>query len=315
MRAEFEWQNTRLLLGECASSSLAARTRICPVSSDGRAPVLQTGSRRLEPSTGYQIWGRRLIGRTPVLQTGNEGSFPSASTKFGRPWFSGRIRHCQCRGAGSIPADRSTRRWYMGCASAFQAEEADSISARRSRFSGCRVTGSPPALGAGRWRFKSSHPDQFFGKWPSAQGAGFGYRRSRVEIPPSRPDCCGVEEWFLGGLISHTGRFDSGPRYHFFCPRRLAAGFLILDQGTRIQLPPRVRGRGGVGVLAALSMPRTPVQVRSSPPIFMACSSIGRMGDFQSVEAGSTPAQATKGALCKSSTTFRCGEPRLTKAP
>ncbi len=59
-----------------ASSSLAARTRICPVSSDGRAPVLQTGSRRLEPSTGYQIWGRRLIGRTPVLQTGNEGSIP-----------------------------------------------------------------------------------------------------------------------------------------------------------------------------------------------------------------------------------------------
>ena len=66
-----------------ASSSLAARTRICPVSSDGRAPVLQTGSRRLEPSTGYQIWGRRLIGRTPVLQTGNEGSSPSASTKLG----------------------------------------------------------------------------------------------------------------------------------------------------------------------------------------------------------------------------------------
>lgn len=66
-----------------ASSSLAARTRVCPVSSDGRAPVLQTGSRRLEPSTGYQIWGRRLIGRTPVLQTGNEGSSPSSSTKFG----------------------------------------------------------------------------------------------------------------------------------------------------------------------------------------------------------------------------------------
>ena len=90
-----------------ASSSLAARTRICPVSSEGRAPVLQTGSRKLETSTGYQIWGRRLIGRTPVLQTGNEGSSPSASTKFGRSWFSGRIRHCQCRGAGSIPADRS----------------------------------------------------------------------------------------------------------------------------------------------------------------------------------------------------------------
>ena len=66
-----------------ASSSLAARTRICPVSSDGRAPVLQTGSRKLETSTGYQIWGRRLTGRTPVLQTGNEGSSPSASTKFG----------------------------------------------------------------------------------------------------------------------------------------------------------------------------------------------------------------------------------------
>ena len=66
-----------------ASSSLAARTRICPVSSDGRAPVLQTGSRKLETSTGYQIWGRRLIGRTPVLQTGNEGSSPPASTKFG----------------------------------------------------------------------------------------------------------------------------------------------------------------------------------------------------------------------------------------
>ena len=66
-----------------ASSSLAARTRFCPVSSDGRAPVLQTGCRKLETSTGYQIWGRRLIGRTPVLQTGNEGSSPSASTKLG----------------------------------------------------------------------------------------------------------------------------------------------------------------------------------------------------------------------------------------
>ena len=173
-----------------ASSSLAVRTRICPVSSDGRAPVLQTGSRKLETSTGYQFWGRRLIGRTPVLQTGNEGSSPSASTKFERSWFSGRIRHCQCRGAGSIPADRSRIR---GCSSMAEWESSKlsttgSIPASRSRISGCRVTGSPPALGAGRWRFKSSHPDQFCGKWPSAQGAGFGYRRSRVEIPPSRPD-------------------------------------------------------------------------------------------------------------------------------
>ncbi len=171
-----------------AGSSLVARTRICPVSSDGRAPVLQTGSRRLEPSTGYQIWARSDNGSTPVLQTGSGDSTSPASTRL-----SGHNSMAECLvanedAAGSIPADRSTRRWYMGCASAFQAEEADSISARRSRISGCRVTGSPPALGAGRWRFKSSHPDQFYGKWPSAQGAGFGYRRSRVEIPPSRPD-------------------------------------------------------------------------------------------------------------------------------
>jgi hypothetical protein len=170
-----------------ASSSLVARTRTRPVSSEGRAPVLQTGSRKLETFTGHQVWARSDNGSTPVLQTGSGDSTSPASTRL-----SGHNSMAECLVAnedavGSIPADRSTRRWYIGCASALQAEEADSISARRSRFSGCRVTGSPPALGAGRWRFKSSHPDQVCGKWPSAQGAGFGYRRSRVELPPSRP--------------------------------------------------------------------------------------------------------------------------------
>ena len=39
--------------------------------------------------------------------------------------------------------------------------------------------------------------------------------------------------------------FDSRARYQV-CPRRLAAGSLILDQGTRIRLPPRVRSVRGV---------------------------------------------------------------------
>ena len=147
-------------------------------------------------------------------------------------------------------------------------------------------------MGTGRWRFKSSHPDQFYGKWPSAQGAGFGYRRSRVEIPPSRPDCCGVEEWFLGGLIRHTGRFDSGPRYHF-CPRRLAAGTLNLDQGTRIRLPPRVRSVGGV---RPSSVPCHGTdhgfKSRTDRQILWPRRLPVRMGDFQSLEVGSTPTEA-----------------------
>ena len=39
--------------------------------------------------------------------------------------------------------------------------------------------------------------------------------------------------------------FDSRARYQV-CPRRLAAGFLILSQETRIRLPPRVRSVRGV---------------------------------------------------------------------
>ena len=189
----------------------------------------------------------------------------------------------------------------MGCASAFQAEEADSISARRSRFSGCRVMGAhllweqggggsnpliptsltgsglvlkAPVSGTGDRGLKSRLPDQI--------DAGLRSGSSVVSLVRQLTDSIPVPATIFGG------------------PRRLTAGFLILDQGTRIRLPPRVRGRGGVGVLAALSMPRTPVRVRSSPPSFMACSSIGRMADFQSVKAGSTPAQATNGAFGKS---------------
>jgi hypothetical protein len=73
----------RPLKPRSASSSLAARTRICPVSSDGRAPVLQTGSRRLELSTGYQVWARSDNGSTPVLHTGSGDSTSPASTKLG----------------------------------------------------------------------------------------------------------------------------------------------------------------------------------------------------------------------------------------
>src|SRR5208337_87284 len=43
-------------------------------------------------------------------------------------------------------------------------------------------------------------------------------------------------------------------------------GFLILDQKTRIRLPPRVRGCGGAGVLACLSRRRTRVRGPSAPP-------------------------------------------------
>ena len=63
-------------------SSSSAPTKVCPVSSDGRAPVLQTGSRRLEPSTGYQIWARSDNGSTPVLQTGSGDSTSPASTRL-----------------------------------------------------------------------------------------------------------------------------------------------------------------------------------------------------------------------------------------
>ena len=156
-------------------------------------------------------------------------------------------------------------------------------------FTGSGLVLKAPVSGTGDRGLKSRLPDQI--------DAGLRSGSSVVSLVRQLTDSIPVPATIFGG------------------PRRLTAGFLILDQGTRIRLPPRVRGRGGVGVLAALSMPRTPVRVRSSPPSFMACSSIGRMADFQSVKAGSTPAQATKGALCKSSTTFRCGEPRLTKVP
>ena len=158
MRAEFEWQNTRLLIGE-------VRVQVSSPA-PGFAPLAQTVERRsYKPEVGGSNpprgtrFERSDNGSTPVLQTGSGDSTSPASTRL-----SGHNSTAECLvanedAAGSIPADRSTRRWYMGCASAFQAEEADSISARRSRISGCGVTGSPPALGAGRWRFKSSHPD------------------------------------------------------------------------------------------------------------------------------------------------------------
>ena len=109
--------------------------------------------------------------------------------------------------------------------------------------------------------------------------------------------------------------FDSRARYQI-CPCRLTAGFLILSQETRIRLPPRVRSVRGV---RSSSVPCHGTdhgfKSRTDRQILWPVRLSVRMADFQSVEAGSTPAQATKGALCESLTTFRCGEPRLTKAP
>ena len=131
MRAGREWQRIRLLPGRVRVQVSSPAPKICPVSSDGRAPVLQTGSRRLEPSTGYQIGVVGLHG----VAGGQAGEFDSRTIHQD---LSGHNSVAEClvaneNVAGSIPADRSTRCWYIGCARAFQAREAGSSPARRSK--------------------------------------------------------------------------------------------------------------------------------------------------------------------------------------
>ena len=135
---------------------------ICPVSSDGRAPVLQTGSRKLETSTGYQFWGRRLIGRTPVLQTGNEGSSPSASTSLRS---SSRASARQAREkAAALKHERASAGGHGSVA------ESDIASVgARVRF----PLTAPGDVGAALVAALGAHEGrpylpQVYGKWPSA---------------------------------------------------------------------------------------------------------------------------------------------------
>ena len=98
-----------------ASSSLVARTRIGPVSSDGLwALALQARGPGIPSRTGHQIWARSDNGSTPVLQTGSGDSTSPASTRL-----SGHNSMVECLvanedAAGSIPADRSK---IGGCSS------------------------------------------------------------------------------------------------------------------------------------------------------------------------------------------------------
>ena len=147
---------------------------------------------------GTRFGGVVFNGSTPVLQTGKSGdsTSPPPPPNLGGHSSVAESDIANVGAAGSIPADRSTRLSYMAVVPRVFQTRRSGFDSRHAapEFSGCRVTGSPPVLGTGRWRFKSSHPDQVYGKWPSAQGAGFGYRRSRVEILPSRPGYCGRVE-------------------------------------------------------------------------------------------------------------------------
>lgn len=83
-------------------------------------------------------------GRTAVLQAAHGGSIPSPATKF----------CCE----GSVTASTG------GCGppSRVQVPPSPHFELRRDQdFSGRRVIGSPPASGAGAWRFESSRPDHW----------------------------------------------------------------------------------------------------------------------------------------------------------
>ena len=75
-------------------------------------------------------------GRTAVLQAAHGGSIPSPATSLdGERKTTASRGDCVPPSAGSIPA------------------------AHPNFVSGRRVIGSPPASGAGAWRFESSRPD------------------------------------------------------------------------------------------------------------------------------------------------------------
>lgn len=162
MRAEFEWQNTGLLSREVRVQVSSPAPRF--------ARLAQTGHERWsykpevpesQAGLGTRNWAMELLGVVASLAMRIAGGFDAHMVhQIGGHNSMAEYLVANEDVAGSIPADRSMRCWYIGRASAFQAEEAGSTPARRSKSSGCRVTGSPPVLGTGQWRFKSSHPDQ-----------------------------------------------------------------------------------------------------------------------------------------------------------
>ncbi len=160
MRAGREWQRIRLLPGRVRVQVSSPAPKIAPLAQmvERRSYKPEVGGSK--PPRGTKFGGVVTTGTRLACTQQMRVRLPSPP-----PVLSGHNSVAEClvaneNAAGSIPADRSRRCWYMGCARAFQAREAGSSPARRSKFSGCRVTGSSPALGAGRWRFKSSHPDQ-----------------------------------------------------------------------------------------------------------------------------------------------------------
>ena len=143
-----------------------------------------TGSNPVRPAR----MGSSFNGRIRGLHPRDEGSIPSGSTRFGcggkgrRPWEPHKLQH-----AGSIPASATMepvrsmegRRSYMPLTGfdsltghqldgerrqtvrrgAVNPVLAGSTPAVHPKLSGRWVIGSPPASGAGPWRFESSRPD------------------------------------------------------------------------------------------------------------------------------------------------------------
>jgi hypothetical protein len=102
------------------------------------------------------VMGSSFNGRIPGLQPGDEGSIPSGSTKRlpdaeGRDGDLGGLISLNMR--VRFPPPRPTAGSFSG---------RDGGPTNRSphlNSSGRRVIGSPPASGAGAWRFESSRPD------------------------------------------------------------------------------------------------------------------------------------------------------------
>ena len=139
------------------------------------------------------------------------GIIPLRLHQIGRSWFSGRIRHCQCRGAGSIPADRSRIR---GCSSMAEWESSKlsttgSIPASRSSFSGCRVTGAHLSWGQGGGGSNPPIPTSFTGSGLvlKAPVSGTGDRGLKSRLPDQ------IAAWLRSGssVVSYATQAGSIP--------------------------------------------------------------------------------------------------------
>lgn len=155
-----------------------------------------------------------------------------------------------------------------GCSST--AECWSSKPAMRVRFpssapdSGCRVTGSPPVLGSGRWRFESSHPDQIVAEWTGVAPAWSHKPNHAGSIPASATtlflkQAAGMRS-FSPQVVTRSGRdgeravrgartssepchgsdrgFESRTARHGLVVYRL--GWLTFNQSNRVRVPARL---------------------------------------------------------------------------